>query len=515
MSTLAARLTEQLGGPARRRAVTVLAAVLGLDAADKGAIGAVAPQLERSLHIGATQLGLLVTVSSIVGALATLPIGVLTDRVVRVRLLELSIVGWALAEAASAAAPTYLVLLGVRVALGGMSATSGPTVASLTGDLFPASDRSRMYGFILTGEVLGTGAGVLLAGLLSGWLGWRAGFAALAAPSLAIALWLHRSLPEPARGGQSRIGVGDQELTPAGAAAVGEPGTTGTTEQPARRRRDAVVRMVLARRDVTPREGTVIDPSATRWPLHRVVRYVLRVRTNLLLIIASALGYFFISGLRTFAVIYVKGRYHLSQGITTVLVVLIGAGVIVGLIAAGRYTDHLISKGHIDGRVTVGAGGFLLAVAALLLGLLAGPLWVAVPAFFVAGAALAAPNPGLDAARLDVLPSFMWGRGEGVRTFLRDVLEGFAPLVFGVLTALFGGRNSGFDSASSTLQAHAAAAAEAHGIEMASLVLTAPIVLAAVLLSWARHYYPSDIAAAARSDVKRGEAGRPDRAEAV
>lgn len=49
------RLTEHVGGPARRRVVLLLlACVLSLDAADQGAIGAVAPDLTQSLHISNT-----------------------------------------------------------------------------------------------------------------------------------------------------------------------------------------------------------------------------------------------------------------------------------------------------------------------------------------------------------------------------------------------------------------------------------------------------------------------------
>ncbi|HXW31676.1 MAG TPA: hypothetical protein VEJ21_01190, partial [Acidimicrobiales bacterium] len=40
------RLTEQLGGPARRRVIVILACVLGLQAADIGTIAALAFQLE-------------------------------------------------------------------------------------------------------------------------------------------------------------------------------------------------------------------------------------------------------------------------------------------------------------------------------------------------------------------------------------------------------------------------------------------------------------------------------------
>jgi MFS family permease len=76
---------------------------------------------------------------------------------------------WGAAEILSALSPTYVFLLVIRLALGGLTAVTGPTLASLTGDLFPAKERSQIYGYILTGELIGAGFGLLVAGLVSSW----------------------------------------------------------------------------------------------------------------------------------------------------------------------------------------------------------------------------------------------------------------------------------------------------------------------------------------------------------
>jgi hypothetical protein len=44
-----------------------------------------------------------------------------------------------------------------------------------------------------------------------------------------------------------------------------------------------------------------------------------------------------------------------------------------------------------------------------------------------AGFLLAAANPPLDAARLDVMPPRLWGRAEGTRSVVRTGLEALAP----------------------------------------------------------------------------------------
>lgn len=69
------RLSDIVGGHARLRVIVLLACVLGLEAADASTVGAVATELERSLRVNNIQVGLLVTASTFVGALATLPAG--------------------------------------------------------------------------------------------------------------------------------------------------------------------------------------------------------------------------------------------------------------------------------------------------------------------------------------------------------------------------------------------------------------------------------------------------------
>ncbi|MGW4568884.1 MFS transporter [Streptomyces sp. NPDC004561] len=72
--------------------ITLLAVVIALDGADKATVSVNADSLERVFHIGHTEIGLLVSATSLACALATLPAGVLTDRITRTRLLAAGIV---------------------------------------------------------------------------------------------------------------------------------------------------------------------------------------------------------------------------------------------------------------------------------------------------------------------------------------------------------------------------------------------------------------------------------------
>lgn len=71
---IGSRAVEWAGGPARLEVVLLLAAILGLDSAEKSAVAAVAGDLKHVFGLNNTDIGLLVAATSLVGALFTLPI---------------------------------------------------------------------------------------------------------------------------------------------------------------------------------------------------------------------------------------------------------------------------------------------------------------------------------------------------------------------------------------------------------------------------------------------------------
>jgi MFS family permease len=515
-------VTARVGGPVRVRVVLLLASVLALSAADTGSIAAVAPRLESALHIGNVQIGLLVTVSALAAGAGMLPVGWVTDRSNRTRMITWAVVVWGLAEVVSALSPNYTFLVVVRVALGGLTAVTGPTLASLTGDLFPARERAEIYGYILTGELVGAGIGLLVAGLVSSAFTWRPALGILSIPSFYLAWEFHRRLPEPARGGQSHLERGATEIVAAEDVAEGGPrdatvADDGAVRGPTRRDETAVAREVRRRR-IDPHEGVVLDRDPLDLGWWEAFRYVLAVRSNFALIVGSALGYFFFGGVETFALIYLEGHYRIGQATATLLALGVGGAAIAGAVVGGRSTDAFLRRGRLDARFLVPASAFVVAILVFAPALVTTSLVVAVPLFLVAGFCIGAPNPGLDAARLDVMPSRMWGRGEAVRSFLRAILQAFAPLVFGVLSTEFGGKAVGFGVSGRGAQVKDAAA-HAVGLEQTFLVMLAALGVAAVIVWWGRRPYPIDVASAIETerrfpptlerDPPRRSSGRP------
>jgi MFS family permease len=492
------QVVQAVGGPARARVILLFGAVLALNGADTATVGAVAPQLEHALHIGNTKIGLLSSVALLVGAVFVIPVGMLVDRYKRIPMLSISIVLWSVASLLSAFAGSYGHLLVTRLALGAVTATAGPAIASLTGDYFPARERGRVYAYILGGEIAGTAAGFIICGTVASVISWRAAFVLLALPGFFLARTLWRTVPEPLRGGQSRLEPGVLDLDEAlrraeeSAAAPAEEGEEPNAVI------DELAQEEARKRGVEPDPDRILKENSQDMRLGPAIRYTLKVPTNVLLIMGSALGYFFFSGLSTFALLFVRGHYHANQATAELVLALLVIGALLGTLISGRLTDALLRRGFLEARVFVPAICYFAAALLLIPGFVSSSLTPALW-FDVAGAALiSAANPGLDAARLDIMPAGLWGRAESVRTFLRSLAQALAPLLFGGVADLI----AGFAPEQAPIGTHPGVISPgaARGLEISFLIMLSSLVLAGLFLARARHTYPRDVATAAASD---------------
>lgn len=141
----------------RAHFVLMFAAVYGLSDADSSTVGTVPTQLRRSLALSNFDIGMLASVSVGIGALTALPAGELADRFNRARLLAGAVFLWSAAMALSSLASSFALLMATRVLLGGTVTVAGPATVSLLGDLWPASDRGRIYGIFTCGQLIGAG----------------------------------------------------------------------------------------------------------------------------------------------------------------------------------------------------------------------------------------------------------------------------------------------------------------------------------------------------------------------
>jgi MFS family permease len=506
-------VVKRVGGPARARVIVIFGAVLALNGADTATVGAVAPQLESALHIGNAKIGLLASVSLLVGAIFTIPVGLLVDRFKRVPILAASIVLWSVASLLSAFAGSYGTLLLTRLLLGAVAASAGPAIASLTGDYFPARERGQIYAYILGGEIAGTAVGFLVSSSVASLIDWRAAFVLLAIPGFFLARELWRTVPEPLRGGQSRLEPGVVDLHEAAAKAASKSEWEWESGADAAPDADDLAHQAAQQRGVKPNPDLVLTEDPRDMPLPRAIRYILSIPTNVHLIISSSLGYFYFAGLSTFALLFVRGHYHVNQATAEVVLAALVGGAMIGTLASGRITDAMVRRGFLEARVWVPALCYVAAAALLVPGVLGSSLTPALW-FDVAGAALiSAANPPLDAARLDIMPAGLWGRAESTRTFLRSLAQALAPLVFGGLSQLI----AGIVPAQAPIGTHGGVVSpsEARGLEWSFLILLSTLFAAGVFLARARFTYAQDVATAGASQraPRSSPRGRPLPAE--
>ena len=444
----AGRLTVMLGGPARTRVIVVLACVLALASADAATVGASATELRQALHIDNTDIGLLVAVNSLVGAVASVPFGMLADRIRRTRTLAVAVTLWGAAMLASATATTFTGLLWWRLWLGVVTAAAGPAVASLIGDYFPAAERGRIYSYVLTGELAGAGAGFAVTGDVAA-LSWRAAFVILGLAAFPLALALFR-LREPARGGTGVLRretepVGpvpvppEGEVAPEGAGPEGVgPEGVGPAEEAGEDHKVTDAQRLAAERGIAADAALLARIKGRRMGLISATRYVLAVRTNVALILSGACGYYFLAGVQTFGVEFVHDQYRVNVALANLLMLVIGGGAALGVMISGPASDALLRRGRLRARIVVAAVGVAVAVVLFIPALVTHSIFTALPYVTFAAAGLSAQNPPIDAARLDIMPARLWGRAEGVRTFLRTLAQSLAPLLFGFFSGYIG-----------------------------------------------------------------------------
>jgi MFS family permease len=452
-------VTNALGGAERTRVILLLASVLALASADSATVGAAAIQLREDLGISNTDIGLLVTVTSLVAAAASLPFGVLADRVKRVPMLAGAIVLWGGAMLWTATAPTFGRLLLARLLLGGVTAAAGPIVASLVGDWFAPAERGRIYGYIISGELVGAAIGFAVTGGIAT-VSWRAAFVILALPAFLLA-WLVFQLREPVRGGQAPLRADGSPVDPQ-ESEEGEPPITDAQH-------------LALERGIEPDPALVLRRDPRKMNLIAATRYVLSIKTNVALIVASACGYYFLAGVQTFGVEFVTKQYDIAQVVSTLVLLVVGVAGVVGVLAGGALGDYLLHRGYLNGRILVAAVSAALAVVFFIPAVLTRSPLSALPYISFAVLALSAQNPPLDAARLDIVPALLWGRAEGVRTFLRTMAQAFAPLLFGAVSDhLFGGGRA--------------------GLQWTFVIMLLPLAASAYFLFKALRTYPRDVA---------------------
>ena len=152
-------------------------------------------ELADGLHVGIRDAGLLVTWGAVVLCIGSPVMAWLTTRMDRRLLLVGTLAVVAVAQGASALAPSYGVVLALRLGMLAIAAIYTPQAAATVGLIVPEAQRPSAIAFVFLGWSLAVAAGLPLITFLATHFGWRAGFVMLGGASAIIAALVFMTLP--------------------------------------------------------------------------------------------------------------------------------------------------------------------------------------------------------------------------------------------------------------------------------------------------------------------------------
>jgi MFS family permease len=365
----------------------VLILVAFVDRIEFSLVAAVLPQLQAEWGFGDTVAGSIPTAAAVAAGVLAMPAAYLADRYDRGRLITIVVVVWSLATLGSALAPTFLIFYLVRIGLAAAEAVDNPSSASLLADFYPPATRSTAFGWWRTSAYLG-GAGIVLGGILSDWLGWRGAFLVMAIPGVLTAVLVSR-LREPERGYADRLA---------------SKSNSAATEEVT-----APMRVQLAR----------VSGTRTLW-----------FTGSALTVMSLSIG-----GLTFWLPSLLQRRFGMSESAAATS----GGGLTLLGIVAGTFVASLLTRRAFVGtlaqwRVLLGGGGILVG-SGVLVGALTTEKQVPFIASLVVFAFFSAfALPTLTACVADVLSARDRGFGFGLLQIVATIGGAIGPLLVGVVS---------------------------------------------------------------------------------
>ena len=157
-------------------ALGVLFAINLMNFYDRQIIAAVTEPIRKEWNLSDTDMGILGTAFVLIYAAVGVPLGRLSDRFSRTRILSGGVTVWTLLTALSGATWNYASMFAARLGVGVGEASCAPAANSLVGDLFPPHQRARALSIFMLGLPLGIFFSNWLSGAVVQSRGWRAAF---------------------------------------------------------------------------------------------------------------------------------------------------------------------------------------------------------------------------------------------------------------------------------------------------------------------------------------------------
>jgi len=144
--------------------------------------------LKRDFYLSDFELGLLGTVFMLVHSTASVPLGILADKWIRKNIISIGVVIWSAATFLSGFVQNFYQLLAARSTVGIGESAYGPAATSLIADNFPESRRAWASSIFHLGMFAGGTLGMISAGIIGTYLGWRTCFFVVGVPGIVLAV---------------------------------------------------------------------------------------------------------------------------------------------------------------------------------------------------------------------------------------------------------------------------------------------------------------------------------------
>ncbi|NWG93089.1 MAG: MFS transporter [Parvularculaceae bacterium] len=185
----------------RAWALFILVVVYTFNFIDRQIVGILAVPIKKDLGLSDTELSLMGGLAfALFYTFLGVPIAILADRKSRVLIMTAALAVWSAMTALCGLAQNFTQLFLARLGVGVGEAGGVAPAYSLIADYFPAEKRARALAIYSFGIPIGSAAGILLGGVLTSLLDWRAAFIIVGLSGLALAPILKLTLKEPVRG---------------------------------------------------------------------------------------------------------------------------------------------------------------------------------------------------------------------------------------------------------------------------------------------------------------------------
>jgi DHA1 family inner membrane transport protein len=161
------------------------------------------PELAAAFAVSIPEVGLLITFGAVVLCIGSPLTAWLTSRIERRTLLAATLAVLALTNLASAFAPSYAMLLSIRLVMLAIGSLYTPQSAGAAGMIVPAEKRGGTMAYVFLGWSLAIAVGLPLVTFIASRYGWRAAYAGVGLIGVASFLLLAWRLP----GGLSGVPV--------------------------------------------------------------------------------------------------------------------------------------------------------------------------------------------------------------------------------------------------------------------------------------------------------------------